>query len=104
MSPRKRILVASITSVFLVVAGRLALKMGGRVGIACAVATLFPGLTINLFTRGVHGSWEDPLGESITMGVSAIGWFFLIRAVLGAVCRKKGSSQEPTSPDGRSSS
>ena len=85
---------AAVVTVALVATARALMTMTeSDAALYCAIAILFPGMVLNLLMHGVHGSWDDPLSEFFTVGIPAIGWFVLIRALLGAMVREKQPNQ-----------
>ena len=96
MPRSKRTILAAVSAVLFVTLARVLLELGGDFGTACGIVVLFPGMVINLFTRGVHGNWDTPLGEAFMVGVPVLGWFLVIRFALGLIAGKE--TPKPASP------
>jgi hypothetical protein len=87
MTYRKRKFMAVIICVLLVLVGRLLLEVEDDYSLVCAMIILFPGLTVNLWTHGVHGSWNSPLSEFVTVAFPLVMWYYI--ALVGLHLREK---------------
>jgi hypothetical protein len=84
----QRTILAAAGAIMLVAIARALLAFAGDFGAACAIVVLFPGMVINLLTRGVHGSWDGFLSEAVMVGVPFFGWFIVIRLAIRLMAEK----------------